>query len=60
MVHMVIHVTERLGYSLHQAAGVVALLTVMQATGQLSGGWLGDRFSSAGSAPAACSATPPR
>jgi len=45
MVHMVIHVTERLGYSLHQAAGVVALLTVMQATGQLAGGWLGDRFS---------------
>jgi sugar phosphate permease len=45
MVHMVIHVTERLGYSLHQAAVVVSLLTVMQATGQLSGGWLGDRFS---------------
>ena len=45
MVHMVIHVTERLGYSLHQAATVVALLTVMQATGQLTGGWLGDRFS---------------
>jgi len=45
MVHMVIHVTERLGYSLHQAGGVVALLTVMQATGQFSGGWLGDRFS---------------
>ncbi len=45
MVHMVIHVTERLGFSLHQAGVVVALLTVMQATGQLSGGWLGDRFS---------------
>src|SRR5947207_963072 len=45
MVHMVIHVTERLGYSLHQAGAVVALLTVMQATGQLTGGWLGDRFS---------------
>jgi sugar phosphate permease len=45
MVHMVIHVTERLGYSLHQAGGVVALLTVMQLTGQLTGGWLGDRFS---------------
>ncbi|HEV8584028.1 MAG TPA: MFS transporter [Methylomirabilota bacterium] len=45
MVHMVIHVTERLGYSLHQAGAVVALMTVMQATGQLSGGWLGDRFS---------------
>jgi len=45
MVHMVIHVTERLGYSLHQAGVVVALLTVMQATGQFSGGWLGDRVS---------------
>ena len=45
LVHMVIHVTERLGYSLQQAGGVVALLTVMQATGQVSGGWLGDRFS---------------
>lgn len=45
MVHMVIHVTERLGYSLHQAGVVVALMTVMQATGQVTGGWLGDRFS---------------
>jgi sugar phosphate permease len=45
MVHMVIHVTERLGYTLQQAGGVVALLTVMQLTGQLTGGWLGDRFS---------------
>src|SRR5437899_6743682 len=45
MVHMVIHVTERLGYSLHQAGVVVALLTIMQATGQFSGGSLGDRFS---------------
>jgi sugar phosphate permease len=45
MVHMIIHVTERLGYSLPQAGSVVALMTVMQAIGQLSGGWLGDRFS---------------
>ena len=45
MVHMVIHVTERLGYTLQQAGAVVALLTVMQLTGQLTGGWLGDRFS---------------
>jgi sugar phosphate permease len=45
MVHMVIHVTERLGYSLPQAAAVGALMTVTQAIGQLSGGWLGDRFS---------------
>jgi PGF-CTERM protein len=45
LVHMVIHVTERLGFSLPQAASVVALMTVMQAIGQVSGGWLGDRFS---------------
>jgi MFS family permease len=45
MVHMMIHVTEQLGYSLQQAGGVVALMTVTQATGQLSGGWLGDRLS---------------
>ena len=45
MVHMMIHVTEQLGYSLQQAGGVVALLTATQAAGQISGGWLGDRFS---------------
>jgi sugar phosphate permease len=45
MVHMIIHVTERLGYSLQQAGAVVALMTVMQLTGQLTGGWLGDRLS---------------
>ncbi len=45
MVHMIIHVTERLGYTLPQAGAVVALMTVMQGTGQVSGGWLGDRFS---------------
>lgn len=45
LVHMVVHVTERLGFSLPEAASVVALMTVMQAVGQVSGGWLGDRFS---------------
>jgi sugar phosphate permease len=45
LVHMVVHVTEQLGYSLQQAAGVVALMTVTQMVGQLGGGWLGDRFS---------------
>jgi sugar phosphate permease len=45
MVHMVVHVTERLGYSLHQASVVVALMTVMQMLGQLGGGWAGDRWS---------------
>jgi len=45
LVHMVVHVTERLGYSLQQGAGVVALMTVTQIVGQLGGGWAGDRFS---------------
>lgn len=45
MVHLVSHVTERLGHSLEQAATIVALMTVMQVTGQLCGGWAGDRFS---------------
>ena len=43
LVHMVTHVTERLGYSLAQAATVVALLTVAQIVGHLGGGWAGDR-----------------
>ena len=45
MVHMVVHVTERLGISLAQAAGVVSLITITQIAGQLSGGWAGDRIS---------------
>jgi MFS family permease len=45
MVHMIVHVTERLGYSLRQGAAVIALMTVMQVIGQVSGGWSGDRFS---------------
>ena len=45
VVHMVTHVTERLGYSLGQAASVVALLTVAQIAGHLGGGWAGDRLS---------------
>jgi sugar phosphate permease len=45
LVHMATHVTERLGYSLAQAATVVALLTVAQIAGHLGGGWAGDRVS---------------
>jgi sugar phosphate permease len=45
MVHLIVHVTERLGYSLRQAAAVVALMTAVQITGQLTGGWAGDRWS---------------
>ncbi|MEQ8858116.1 MAG: MFS transporter [Pseudomonadales bacterium] len=42
MVHLALHLTEGLGYSLAAAGGVVALLTVFQMVGQLSGGYLGD------------------
>jgi MFS family permease len=45
MVHLLVHVTERLGYSLRQGAAVVALMAVMQMVGQVGGGWFGDRFS---------------
>jgi MFS family permease len=45
MVHLIVHVTERLGYSLQQAAAILALLTVVQLLAQVSGGWAGDRFS---------------
>jgi MFS family permease len=46
MVHLLAHVTGRLGYSLQQGARVVALMTVVQVVAQLvGGGWAGDRFS---------------
>lgn len=48
LVHMVVHVTERLGYTLAQAATVVALMTVVQVLGQVGGGWAGDRVSKRG------------
>jgi sugar phosphate permease len=44
MVHLVPHVIERLDYSLAAAGSVVALMTVFQMVGLLSGGYLGDRF----------------
>ena len=44
MVHLIAHLTEGLGYSVAGAGGVVALLTGFQMLGQLSGGFLGDRF----------------
>ena len=43
MVHLVLHVTENLNYTLTQASYVVGLLTSMQIIGQLLGGYLGDR-----------------
>ena len=44
-VHIVIHLTDGLGFSLQAAAAVVALLTGATMLGQLAGGFLGDRFS---------------
>jgi len=48
MVHLIVHVTERLGYSLQQGAAVLALLTVAQLTAQLGGGWVGDHVNKRG------------
>jgi sugar phosphate permease len=48
LVHMATHVTERLGYSLADAARVVFLLTLSVIAGQLGGGWAGDRVSKRG------------
>jgi MFS family permease len=45
LVHLVPHLTRGFGLSLTAAAGVVALLTVVTAIGQVVGGYLGDRFS---------------
>lgn len=42
--HMLIHLTENLGYSLATAGLALPLLTAAQITGQISGGFLGDRF----------------
>ena len=44
MVHVVLHLTEGLGYTLGGASRVIALMTGMQIVGQISGGFLGDRF----------------
>jgi MFS family permease len=44
MVHLVLHLTENLGYSLTVAGLVIGFLTAMQVVGQLLGGFLGDRF----------------
>jgi sugar phosphate permease len=42
-VHLVLHMTENLGYSLARAGTVVAMLTVMQVGGQAIAGLIGDR-----------------
>jgi sugar phosphate permease len=43
-VHLIAHLTESRDFTVAQAAMVVLFLTVIQITGQLSGGMLGDRF----------------
>lgn len=44
MVHLIPHVTRNIDFSLAQAGFVVALMTACQMTGQVIGGYLGDRF----------------
>ncbi|MBM4416030.1 MAG: MFS transporter [Chloroflexi bacterium] len=44
MVHLSLHLTENLGYTLTQASGFVALMTAAQLLGTVVGGILGDRF----------------
>jgi len=43
-VHLVPHLADGVGLTLQGAAGIVALVTVMSAVGQLIGGPLGDRI----------------
>jgi MFS family permease len=44
LVHLIPHLTEGLGYSLGAASLVVAMLTLFQLVGMVSGGYLGDRI----------------
>ena len=44
LVHLIPHLTGSMDFSLAQAGLVVSLLTVFQMSGQLVGGFLGDRF----------------
>ena len=44
MAHLVTHLTRSLDFTLLQASFVVSLMTACQMTGQLLGGWLGDRY----------------
>jgi MFS family permease len=45
LVHLVVHLNEGLGFSLQQAGTIVAIMTSMSITGQVLGGFLGDKFS---------------
>jgi MFS family permease len=44
MAHMVIHLRENVGWTVGMTASAVPALTAMQVLGQISGGFLGDRF----------------
>jgi sugar phosphate permease len=44
MVHLVVHLTEGLNFTLRGAATVVAFMTAITMMGQIAGGFLGDRF----------------
>ena len=44
MVHLVPHLIESLDYTLTGAGWIVALMTAVQMVGQVTGGYLGDRF----------------
>ncbi len=44
MVHVSLHLTENMDYTLTQASGFVVLMTAMQIGGYISSGILGDRF----------------
>jgi len=44
MVHLILHLQEKLDFSLSKASLVVTALTLVTAIGQLTGGYLGDRF----------------
>jgi sugar phosphate permease len=43
-VHLILHLTDGLGYPLQRAASIFALMTAVTMLGQLGGGFLGDRF----------------
>ena len=44
MVHLVVYLNEGLGYSIPAAATLFAVMTGFTILGQLTGGWIGDRF----------------
>lgn len=43
MVHLIPHLTGNLGYGIEFAAGIVALVTILQLVGKFFGGFVGDR-----------------